>query len=206
MSRTRTCARLMLFLMFATAHAASAQSRISGKVIDPAGQPVAGVEVLLHAVEESSGNQIDKDTTVSDGTFRVDARRVDPKAVYFVAVVYNSQLFIGDMMRAPFPQGQDYIVQVGVNPVDLRPATAVTDVPPANKAADRTAGLAVMITAAALICGVVFFAVQRRPPTRRRWLVELAHLEDEIAARPDHKTLRKRRAELRTRLRAPASG
>lgn len=200
-------ALFLLGILLLGAHTLPAQNRITGKVIDPAGKPVGNMVVMLHAVEESSGNEIDKDTSAADGTFNVGVESIDPNAVYFVAVVYNGQLFMGDLMRAPFPQTQDYIVQVGVNPVDLSGAADVPEVTPEEKKSDRTAGIAVVIAAGILIGGILFFGLKRRPPARRRWLVELARLEEELAADPGNRdTLQKRRAELRTRLRATASG
>ena len=196
----------LLILLFA-ARSAFAQSSISGKVLDPQGNPVGNIEVLLHAVEEKSGNEIDKDTTRVDGTFTVSVKTIDPNAVYFVAVVWKDNLYIGDLMRAPFPTGQDYIVQVGVNPVDLSPAAAGTQVTPEEQKHDRKAGIIVVAIAALLIALVTAFALRRRPPARRRWLLELARLEDEMDGQSDvAPALKKRRAELRARLRALPSG
>ncbi len=196
-----------LLLLFCCCGIANAQDRITGRVADPQGKPVANTEVLLHAVAQSNGNQIDKDTTRADGSFELTVKTVDPKAVYFVAVLWNGQLYIGDMMRAPFPVNQDYIVQVGVNPVDLGAAAPGAAAAPPPAPASRTAGIIVVLAAAALIVGVLLFALRRRPPARRRWLVELARLEDELAAHPEAEgPLQKRRTELRARLRGAPSG
>ena len=196
-----------LLFLFCFCGVANAQDRITGRVADPQGKPVANTEVLLHAVEQSSGNQIDKDTTRADGSFELTVKTVDPKAVYFVAVLWNGQLYIGDMMRAPFPVDQEYIVQVGVNPVDLGPAATGAEAAPPPAPASRTAGIIVVLVATAVIVGVLLFALRRRPPARRRWLVELARVEAELAAHPEADgPLQKRRTELRTRLRGAQSG
>ena len=187
-----------------TATALSAQTKIPGKVIDPEGKPVSGIEVLLHGVGEKSGSQIDKDTTKSDGSFQVNVNTPDPNLVYFVAVVWNGQLFVGDMMRPPFPSNQEYIVQVGVNPVDLGQSQQNAAPPPSpqEQQKDRSNGIIVVIVAVVVISLAGFLLWRRRPPAHRRVLVQLARLEDEIESHPDDARLQKRRAELRTRLRS----
>lgn len=205
MSLRRTLACAVLLLIFGI-RAASAQNSITGKVLDPQGKPVGNTEVILHAVEEKSGNQVDKDTTKADGSFTVQVKTIDPKAVYFVAVVWNGSLYIGDLLRAPFPLQQQYVVTVGVNPVDVTPAAAGAEVTPQDAEHDRTAGTMVIVVALLAIGGVVVFALRRRPPARRRWLVELARLENELEANPEERpALEKRRAELRARLKAAQS-
>lgn len=195
-----------LFFLLIAAVNGNAQTKIPGKVIDPAGKPVSNMEVLLHAVGKEAGNEVDKDTTRADGSFEVDVKAVDPNLVYFVAVVYQGQLYVGDMMRAPFPLNQEYIVQVGVNPVDLSPQAAGTEVSPEEKKKDRSAGVAVVIAALAAISLIGAIVWRRRPSARRRLLVQLARLEDDLEAHPDQAaSLQKRRAELRARLRAAKS-
>jgi hypothetical protein len=211
-SRARTC--LLILAALIGSAPLRAQSIINGRVIDPNNKPVPNVEVLLHAITESSGSQIDKDTSRVDGTFDLRVDSVNAKSIYFVAVTYNGQLFMGDMLRPPFPRGQQYIVQVGVNPVDFGSSGATP--PPASERAfgpgdrateNRVAGTLVIMVAILVIASVVFVALRRRPPEHRRLLVELARIEAEIAERatPDT-TLEKRRQELRERLLDSNSG
>jgi hypothetical protein len=165
--------------------------------------------VLLHAVQAQNGNQVDRDTTRADGTFTVTAAKLDKNAVYFVAVVWKSELFIGELLKPPFPKTQDYVVQVGVNPVDFKSPSATESAPvtPQQEESNRSAGLVVVLVALLLIAGIVVFALSRRPPVRRRWLLELARLEDEIARSPEPgPALQKRRSELRARLRSTPTG
>jgi hypothetical protein len=200
---------VVLLLALVLPAAAPAQNTISGKVLDPQGKPVAAVEVLLHAVEEKSGNQVDRDTTRADGTFTVSAAKPDANAVYFVAVVWKGELYIGELLKPPFPKTQDYVVQVGINPVDFKTpsTTASAPVTPQQQESNRTAGLVVVLVALLLIAGIVAFALSRRPPLRRRWLLELARVEDEVARNPQPgAALQKRRAELRARLRSTPTG
>jgi hypothetical protein len=197
---------LVLASMLVFAGDATAQTRISGRVLDAEGQPVPGLEVLLHAITEASGTEVDKDTSRTDGAFDVTVTDVDSDAVYFVAVVYNGQLFMGDLLRPPFPLEQEYVVRVGVNPVDLSAEAAGTAVTPQQAESERTAGVMVVLVAAGVIGAILFFVLRRRPPAQRRWLVELARLEEELATHPDAgEALEARRAELRDRLKGRAS-
>lgn len=192
------------FLGVATS-AAFGQSEINGRVLDPQQKPVAGLEVLLHAVNESTGMDVDKDTTAADGTFRLVARATDANAVYFVAVVWNGQLYMGDLLRPPFPLAQEYVVRVGVNPVDMSEEAAGTQVSPEEQRQNRSRGAVVIVAAGAVIAGLLGFGLRRRPPPQRRWLVELARLEEDLTADPDSSDLLRRRKELRERLKAPQS-
>lgn len=188
------------------AGAATAQTSINGRVLDATGNPVPGLEVLLHAITESTGAEIDKDTSRTDGAFVVTAAAVDANAVYFVAVVYNGQLFMGDLLRPPFPLDQEYVVRVGVNPIDLSAEAAATATTPRQTESDRTAGVVVVIVAAAVIAGILYVVLRRRPPAQRRWLVELARIEEELAAHPDAgEAVEARRMELRDLLKGRAS-
>ena len=200
---------ILLAALLLTANVAFAQTRIDGRVFDPANKPVPGIEVTLHGVGDKSGNEVDQDTTGSDGSFSLNATSPDTSLVYVVAVVWNGQLYIGDLLRAPFPKDQEYVVQVGVNPVNLgngQAEEAVTSAAPKSKK-DRTAGTIVMLVAALVIAAIVTFAIKRRPPARRRWLVELARLEDELSMGSGNAAvLERRRAELRGRLQAPRTG
>ena len=186
---------------------ANAQQKIGGRVVDPQDKPVANLEVMLHAVTEEMGGDVDTDTTDADGAFELSAAVVDPTAVYFVAAVYNGQLFMGELMRAPFPAAQPYLVRVGVNPVEIAPPPEAPVVTPEEQQRDRTAGIAVILATLAIIAALASIVLGRRAPAQRRWLVELARLEDELATNtnPDA-ALQKRRTELRDRLKAPRSG
>ncbi|HUP88693.1 MAG TPA: carboxypeptidase-like regulatory domain-containing protein [Longimicrobiales bacterium] len=201
----RTLYALLSTLVIATQ--AFAQNKISGKVIDPQNKPVGNIAVFLHGVSGSAGNEVAHDTSSADGSFELSLPTVDPNLVYFVAVVWNGQLYIGEMLKAPFPTTKDYVVQVGVNPVDLGGQQDEQPVAPEVQEKDRSAGIAVIVAAIALIALIASIALSRRPPARRRMLVQLARLENEIDANPsDAETLQKRRAELRARLRSAKTG
>jgi len=205
MSRLLRYSFVPALIFLVTSHAFG-QSDINGRVIDPQDKPVAGLEVLLHAVNETTGSDVDKATTADDGTFKLTAPTTDETAVYFVAVTWEGQLFMGDLLRPPFPSDQEYVVRVGVNPVDL---SGIAEAPPVSaeeQKRERGAGAVVIVAAGAVIAALLGYGLHRRPASQRRWLVELARIEDDIAAEPDSSVLQKRRAELRARLKAPKSG
>lgn len=185
------------------ASTAAAQTEITGRVLDPQDQPVAGIEVILHAVTEATGSDVDKDSTRATGEFTLNAGSTNPNAVYFVAVVYNGELYIGDLLRPPFPLDQEYVVRVGVNPVDISAEQGGIAPSPAEAQRDRSRGIVVVVAALLVIAALIALALSRRPPARRRWLVELARIEDDLASDADERgVLRRRRDELRARLKA----
>jgi hypothetical protein len=118
--------------------------------------------------------------------------------------MWNGKLYVGDMMKPPFPSNTGYVVQVGINPIEAGAPAASQPAPvaPAPES-DRKAGIVVVIVSALAIATVLYFALRRRPPARRRWLLELARIEDEIEADGANETLQQRLAELRERLRSP---
>ena len=198
---------LSLGLLLCTAASGIAQQTVRGKVVDPQQKPVAGVEVMMHAVTEDIGGDVDTDTTDANGAFELTVAVVDPTAVYFVAVVHESQLYMGDLMRAPLPVGKEYLVKVGVDPVEIAPPPTAPELTPEQQKQDRTAGIAVILAGLAVIAALASIVLSRRAPAHRRWLVELARLEDDLAANPHpDAALQKRRNELRARLKAPRSG
>jgi hypothetical protein len=203
-------ARAFLFslvLLLCAAASGIAQQTVRGKVVDPQQNPVAGIEVMMHAVTENIGGDVDTDTTDANGVFDLTVAVVDPTAVYFVAVVHQSQLYMGDLMRAPLPIDKEYIVRVGVDPVEIASPPTAPVLTPEEQQRDRTAGIAVILAGLAVIAALASIGLSRRAPAHRRWLVELARLEDDLAANPSpDAALQKRRNELRARLKAPRSG
>jgi hypothetical protein len=198
---------LSLCLALGMSGEAIGQQQLKGRVVDPQGKPVPSIEVTMHAVTDVEGGDVGADTTDANGGFLMKVPDV-PNAVIFVAVVYNGQLFMGDMLRAPFSLKQDYVVQVGVNPIEIGPPPPTAPaVSPEEQKRDRSAGIAVILATLAVIAALVSIVLSRRAPVQRRWLVELARLEDDLEANPNpDASLTKRRNELRERLKAPRSG
>jgi hypothetical protein len=158
---------LVTFLLPANARA---QNTIRGRVHDETGAAVPNIQVLLHRVTVAGGGTVDADTSEADGTFTLVAPpETDSAAIFFVAVRESGELFMGEMMRLPFPDSLEYSIEAGDDPVRLPEPVAPQD---------RRAGLFVIIGGIILVAGVLLFAFRRRVPQHRRLLVELANLDD----------------------------
>jgi hypothetical protein len=156
------------------------QNTIRGRVHDENGAPVPNIQVLLHRVTVEGGGTVHADTSQADGTFTLVAPpETDSAAIFFVAVRDAGELFMGEMMRLPFPDSLEYSIEAGDDPVRLP-----EPVPPQ----DRRAGLFVIIGGVLLVTAVLLFAFRRRVPEHRRLLVELANLDEN-----DHSTAAERR-------------
>lgn len=157
------------------APAAAQQQTLPGRVLDPAEQPVAGIEVFLHRVTEQGAGIVATDTTDAEGAFALSAQADSSEAIFFVAARYEGQLNIGMMLRSPFPQ-LEYVLRVGVNPVAVDPNAGVTT-PAAAESDDRRAITLIVMGA---LLAFAAFAMYRaaQPPTSRRLLLRLAELEE----------------------------
>jgi hypothetical protein len=145
------------------------QNTIRGRVHDEKGAPVPNIQVLLHRVTVEGGGTVHADTSQADGTFTLVAPpETDSAAIFFVAVRDAGELFMGEMMRLPFPDSLEYSIEAGDDPVRMP-----EPVPPQ----DRRAGLFVIIGGVLLVTAVLLFAFRRRVPEHRRLLVELANLD-----------------------------
>ena len=171
MIRNLTAIATLLFVV-AGGSALHAQNTIRGRVHDEKGGPVPKIEVLLHRVTVASGGgTVAADTSDANGGFTLVAPpETDSAAIFFVAVREGGELFMGEMMRLPFPDTLEYLIEAGDDPVRM-----AEPVPPE----DRRAGLFVILGGAVLVAGVLLFAFRRRVPKYRRLLVELANLDDQ---------------------------
>jgi hypothetical protein len=147
-----------------------AQNTVRGRVLDEQGGPVPNIEVLLHRVTVAGGGTVAADTSDASGAFTLVAPpETDSAAIFFVAVRQAGELFMGEMMRLPFPDTLEYMIEAGDEPVGTPEPVAPED---------RRAGLFVILAGGALVVGVLLFAFRRRVPEHRRLLVELANLDD----------------------------
>lgn len=180
------------------APAAAQTLTLPGEVLDPAGQPVAGLEVFLHRVTQGGGLTVATDTTDANGAFELRADSDTAQAVYFVAARYQEQVHIGPMLRAPFPDG-DYVLRLGSNPVSVTPEATTNPAAAVRKTEDGRFILAVM---GALLV-IAAFALLRtlRPSTQRRLLIRLAELEESRAANGESPAAEIERSRILARLR-----
>jgi hypothetical protein len=159
---------------------------LQGVVIGPDGNVVPGVPIALHRVAESGGAMVDEVGSDSIGRFTINVAEDDPAdALYFVAARYQGELYIGPSFRPPFPEGSEYVVQVGIAETSASRIMSGVDAdgviirPPASP---WRWGIAAVV-AAALIGFVVAIIIRARGPgTRRRLLIRVAELDEAHAA------------------------
>jgi hypothetical protein len=170
-------------LMFS--EAAPAQNLVlTGQVTGPDGQPVPAQAVLLHRVTNQGGELLAQSTTGDDGRFTLSVASSDPSGVFFVATRFRGQLYIGPLIRPPFPDGQEYVVQVGVAGVgDVQGLTAAAE---SARPPEPTRGLFPWaLLAAALGAGVWLTIAGSGPSRRRRTLIRIAQLDERCANAAD---------------------
>ena len=173
------------------------QQAIRGRVIDPAGEPVAGQQVMLHRVTEEGGATIAQTVTDSAGSFELRAAEDVATGVFFVATRWQGSVQIGPMLRPPFPADGEYLLRIGA-----QPETGIGPVIPAAAPPSPPRQLAFSAAAlVALLASMAWIGIRSSGPSRRRRLLaRLARLE-EAAASPDARA--GERGRITDRLRPP---
>ena len=199
----RTSSALILLLLAAASANAQAASSvtIAGHAIDPQGQPMAGLEVLLHRVDGSSGSSLGSAVTDSVGAFSITAEAVaDTQAIYFAAARIDGELYIGPFVRQPTGTGAPYMLVVGGEPVSLGPAMPGA-LPPVSPGGGTRRQLLVLLPLIGLL-GVAGWALTRgrRPPARRRTLIRVAAIDEDLDQDGSDPELESERARLVERL------
>ncbi len=173
------------------APAAQAQGgALHGRVLDPAGKPVAGQDVALHRVTQAGGAMVATARTDPEGRFELAVPATAPadSAVFFVAARYEGQLYIGQPFRPPVPAATEYDVTVGVGAVSPGPLGSTgTGLAQAQAAqSTRTGGvprwlpelLLGLIVAGALGWALLEWLRRRRRLSNRELLVRIAELDE----------------------------
>lgn len=203
--RARSLLMVALFLSLAAGARAQAPAGVlHGMVADTAGKPVADQALTLHRVNAAGGAMVDTSRTDARGRFTLKLpAESDTSALYFVATRWQGQLYIGAPFKPPAPVGTTYTVTVGVNPVQMGPATGAGAQPagpmggaapaePTAQPGSSGAGrwfLAVILGLVAL--GAIAYALMsagrdRSRQRRRELLVRIAELDERAeTARPD---------------------
>lgn len=169
-----------LSLLFVQAGASAREWVLPGRVIDARGEPVSGLEVLLHRVTDQGGARLSQAITDEVGRFtlRLEAP-ADAGGVFFVATRYEGRLYVGPMLRPPFPDEPEHIVQVGVAGTDvdalMRRVPAAAD---GARSPGPGGGFSAALLAVAMAIGVLLAVRGHGPSRRRRELIRLAELED----------------------------
>ncbi|HUG39139.1 MAG TPA: carboxypeptidase-like regulatory domain-containing protein [Longimicrobiales bacterium] len=189
---------------------------IAGTAVDSAGRPLPDVPVALHRVGGGSGASVAAATTDAEGRFRFTIEAVD-SAVYFVAMRHGNALYIGPPVRGGVERVTDYVLRaapgteagavasaLGGGP--LPPGAASPGVGAPGVAGDGAVWF-VVILALAVATVFVTTAPRYRRRRRRELVLELARIENRLAAAgpgADTAADQRRRAALRERLTHPA--
>ncbi|HEY8484225.1 MAG TPA: carboxypeptidase-like regulatory domain-containing protein [Longimicrobiales bacterium] len=184
---------------------------LQGRVLDAAGQPLAGQEVVLHRVTPAGGAAVARATSGADGRFvlRVEGAG-GPDALYFAATIYDGTLYIGTPFRGSVPPDAEYVLVVGGD------SAAVAGLPGAVQAPGSGvgggAGFAVLVAVCGLTGGLGLVVVRRRGlqaiRRQRELLIELAQLDERYGDRQgeadgaESEAYRQARAALCERLRS----
>ncbi len=165
-----------------------------GRVVDGNDQPVPGIDVVLHRVDQAGGESLATARSDSAGGFTLVAdATADTSAVYFAAARLDGELFVGPFVRPPFDSGPGYVLVLAGDPISLGPVPrgAGTVASPVVPPSTRRRALA-LIPLAGLV-GVGWYALRRRgrATDRRRLLARVAAL-DEAGGAADPASLRER--------------
>ncbi|MGH7501498.1 MAG: hypothetical protein ACREL7_07020 [Longimicrobiales bacterium] len=157
----------------------SAQTVMSGRLVDTAGVAVPDLDVVLHRVDEAGGARVAEGRADARGEFTLrSGEDAIAGAVYFVAARLGANLYIGPFVRSPFPTG-DYMVVVGGKPANVGAATPPSMASPQvrSPASPRRWWLAIL-PAIGLVAVAGFAAVRARgPSSQRRLLIRIAELD-----------------------------
>jgi hypothetical protein len=187
-SRPLCAAALGLLLAAVPARAAAAQPPdviVPGRAMDETGRAAAGLGVLLHRVTPSGGELLAETVTDADGRFELrGAGSTDPNAVYFVAARYRGELYIGPLLRPPFPTASDYVLEVGLPGGGVSTLLGGPGAPRATTLPGSAAGsprrwllALVPVLGLAGLAGALV-ARRHRAPAERRLLLEIARLDE----------------------------
>lgn len=175
---------ILVFLSLIAATGIYAQTQpLRGRVLDPAGAPIAGQRVILHNVTDTGGAALAEATTDEDGRFSLETGSATD-GLFFLATQWDGELRIGPVLRAPLPTDEYVFSMATAATPAIGPAVGVpTTVAPATGAqpgrnrggqiAFAVAGLLTLVAAAAWVA-------QRatRPSDRQQLLAQLARIEE----------------------------
>ena len=225
MSQRRLPALLLALTAAALAAPAAATAQeIAGVAVDAAGQPLAEVPVALHRVGGGGGASVAAATTDADGRFRFTIEALD-SAVYFVAMRHDGRMYIGPPARGGAERVSGYVLRAapeaeagavasalsgeagGPLPPDHPPLGAAQGPGPGAPGGDTGAAWLVVVLAVVVAAVFVTTAPGYRRRRRREMVMELARIENRLAAagpETDSAADLRRRDALRERLAPPA--
>jgi hypothetical protein len=195
-----------LFCFVISVAPASAQEKVRGRVADAADNPIVGAVVLLHAVTEESGRELDRDTADANGEFEL-SYEFEPGPLYFVATRVDGEIFMAEPFREPITSDVDLRAGTGVEPLRMDAATdgaAPGAAAPVPARESEHGGWWVLAMGAAIVAAVLWVVQRsrRRAPRARELMLEIARLDETRAAAAGigDDAYRARRDDLRARL------
>ena len=160
-----------------------AQEVLRGQLVDAAGRPLAGRDVVLHVVTEQGGAALTRASSDASGAFSLPLPAdLEPRALVFAATQDNGRVYIGPAV-SPGSVPTDYRLQI----VE---ASAVDAMLGQNASADRSAApagnppgrnwvaLLVFLPLVAGAAGVFLYTRGDAGRQRRTLLLQLAELEN----------------------------
>jgi hypothetical protein len=207
-------------LLALLAPAGAGAQEVRGVAVGPEGEPLPDMVVALHRIGDAgAGASVASVTTDEDGRFRFEVATAD-SALYFAAMRYGERMYIGPPAMAGVERVTGYVLAADPS-AEAGAVAAALSAPPraasgaaAQSSRQGAAGQgseAALWLAALLALGAAAIFITSAPRYRRRrtreTLVELATLENQLAAGPDPEDrgdMVRRRDQLRERL-APLS-
>lgn len=197
-----------------TAVAQAPDPGIRGTVLGPDGAPLAGVEVMLHRMTDTTGGLVARESTDSAGRFAFPVADRQG-AVLFAAASRDGVLYVGPVLAPEAPLPDDYQIRITgaaeTGSIVLEDGTvmppaafsgALVETPPPPTSGDRDARRTTLVFLGLASMLAAFAFVWRDRARARSWraaILELAELGADPEAGVAH---RERVAELRERAHA----
>jgi hypothetical protein len=196
-----------LFCLLLYTTPAAAQETLRGRVADASDSPLPGAVVLLHAVTDDAGTELDRDTADAQGRFEL-SYAFEEGPLYFVATRVDGEIFMAEPFRDP--PADEIVLRAGAGVEPLRMGGLDEAGPVSTPVAGETddsghAGWWVALIGAVIVGGVAWLVhrSRRRAPRARELLLEIARLDETnagAAGAASDAGYRARREELRARL------
>jgi hypothetical protein len=181
---------------------------VRGRIIGPENAAIADQNVVLHRVQDATGETVAQAVTSADGRFALDLPvAADTSAIYFVATRYAGELYIGAPFRAGEQDPAGQIIQVGV------PGTSATAMLDGGTSMPRPVGrpvtsrnwllLLIPLMGVAAV-GLYALIPRSRVAHERTLLIRIAELDERMSSVPDvqRAALLEERSRLASQLRA----
>jgi hypothetical protein len=187
----RHALRTLLLLAALPALVAAQQDSVEvrGRVLGPSREAVPDQRILLHRVGAGEAANVAETRTGADGEFvlRAAAER-DTSVIFFAALMYDGELYMGPMFRAGGEVPGDQVIQVGI------PGTSATallegggqgSVIPMGRPATNRNWLLLAIPLLGVAAVAVYALIPRgRIAADRALLISIAEIDERLMTAP----------------------